>query len=301
MINQVTKDRLLGLQKRYERLATGNADALREIALAELPESVHQSNAIEGSTLSLEDTERVVQGLTPDGGRLVREVYEAANLAAVTVDLLSSTAPLSEGLILRWHGRLMTGIRDDIAGRFRRGHEWVRVGSHVGANPDFVPGLVRQALQRYVDDDRTFFVDKIAWFHCEFETIHPFGDGNGRIGRVIINQQLLALGLPPVIVRARNRQADYYPRLDRYVKTDDYGGMSALLALLLQESLHKRIAVLEGTTVVPLSRWAAAAGVRANVAANKAKRQTIPAFRVRDRWMIAGEWRPEPTGRDLAA
>lgn len=67
--------------------------------------------------------------------------------------------------------------------------------------------------------------------------------------------------------------------------------MTRLLAMLLIESLHKRIALLTSRRVIPLADWARREGVRGNVAANKAKRQTIPAFRVRDRWMIASEYR----------
>ncbi|MGB4780253.1 Fic family protein [Microbacterium sp.] len=75
--------------------------------------------------------------------------------------------------------------RRNSAGRFRREGEWVRVGSHLGANPAFVPELVDRALERY----RTGqpgpgdILERIPWFHGEFETIHPFVDGNGRIGR----------------------------------------------------------------------------------------------------------------------
>lgn len=287
----MTWTRVAELIADYQRLVPGNDEALRQIALAELAESVQQSNAIEGSTLTLDDTERILAGQLPSGRHELREVYEARNLAHVTSDLLATNEPLAIDLILRWHGALLAGIRGDVAGRFRRAGEWVRVGSHLGANPEFVPGLVTDALVRYRCDDATPVLDRVARFHCEFEVIHPFADGNGRIGRVLINKQLQDAGLPPVIVRSRKRQVDYYPALERYAKTDAHDGMTRLLALLLLESLHKRIALLTARRVVPLADWARAVDVRGNVATNKARRQTIPAFRVRDRWMIAADHR----------
>ena len=291
MLNRMTLDRIDALIGQFRELAAREPEALEQIALAEVAEAVQQSNAIENSTLTLDDTERILDGLLPSGRHDLREVYEATNLAAVTADLMTTDEPLTTDLILRWHGMLLGNIRDDVAGRFRRAGEWVRVGGHVGANPEFVSGLVSDALARYRADVSSSFLDAVARFHCEFEVIHPFADGNGRIGRVLINKQLRDLGLPPVIVRARNRQADYYALLDRYAKTDVHDGMTRLLALLLQESLHKRIALVTSRRVVPLADWARAAGVRGAVAANKAKRQTIPAFRLRDRWTIAADYR----------
>lgn len=287
MINQVTRTRIDALVERYRALVADHPEALEQIALAEVAEAVQQSNAIENSTLTLADTERILAGRLPSGEHELREVYEARNLAAVTVQLTTTSEPLTTDLMLRWHGMLLAGIREDAAGRFRRAGEWVRVGGHLGANPEFVSGLVSDALARYRTDVSSGFLEAIARFHCEFEVVHPFVDGNGRVGRVLINRQLQDLGLPPVIVRARNRRVDYYPLLDGYAKTDRHDGMTRLLALLLLESLHKRIALITSPRVIPLADWARTNGVRGNIATNKAKRQTIPAFRLRDRWMIA--------------
>lgn len=291
MINRTTRERIDALLTSYREKASRHPEALQQITLAELAENVQQSNAIENSTLTLDDTEQILAGRLPSGRHDLREIYEARNLAAVTTDLLVSTEPLSTDLILRWHRTLLAGIRDDDAGRFRRSGEWVRVGNHLGANPEFVSGLISDALARYRDDVASSPLDAIARFHCEFEVIHPFVDGNGRIGRVLINKQLQDAGLPPVTVRAKNRRTDYYPLLDRYATTDAHDGMTRLLALLLLESLHKRIALITSRRVVRLADWARANGVRGNVATNKAKRQTIPAFRMRDRWMIAEDHR----------
>lgn len=290
MINRTTRERIDALGGRYAELARGREQALREITRAELPEAVQQSNAIENSTLTLAETERILVG--GELPRLVdlREVYEARNLAAVTTDVAGRRGAPAVGEILRWHGMLLTGIRDDAAGRFRRADEWVRVGAHLGANPQFVAQLLDEALAHYTGDTG-YFLERIARFHAEFEIIHPFADGNGRIGRVVMNAQLGALGWPPAIVRAKSRRREYYPALEHYGRTGAHDRLTSLLALLLQESLHKRITLLSSPHIVPLPAWARAVGVPGNVAANRAKRQTIPAFRIRDRWMIAADWR----------
>ncbi|PZU48428.1 MAG: hypothetical protein DI566_04120 [Microbacterium sp.] len=296
MINRVTIDRLDALRERYGELARHHREALAKIALSEIAESVHQSNAIENSTLTLEETERILAGGLPAASHELREVFEASNLARVTEDLLTAAhtkaaEPLTVGQILLWHSALLTGIRDDVAGRFRRGDEWVRVGSHLGANPLFVREMIERALERYRTGLPANAIERIAWFHCEFEVIHPFVDGNGRIGRVLMNQQLMAAGLPPVIVRARGKHAEYYPALDAYSRTDRHDEMTRLLALLVLEAMHKRMAILTSPEILPLSQWAGIVGMRGTVAANRAKRQTLPAFRMRDRWMIAADHR----------
>jgi hypothetical protein len=71
-----------------------------------------------------------------------------------------------------------------------------------------------------------------------------------------------------------------------------FGGFTGLLALLLQETLHKRITILTAKKIIPLSIWASQIGIKPNIAANKAKRQTIPAFRIREKWMIAQDYNP---------
>lgn len=291
MINRATWDRLDAVVHEYRRTALRHPRALEQIALAELAESVQQSNAIENSTLTLEETEGILEGRLPSARHDLREVYEARNLAAVTQDLLTGTEPLSIGLILRWHGMLLAGIRDDAAGRFRRGDEWVRVGGHLGAHPAFVPDLLDEALSRCTDDASMSQVERIAWFHCEFEIIHPFVDGNGRVGRILINKQLQDIGLPPVIIRARNRHRDYYRVLDRYARANSHDDMTRLLVMLVLEAMHKRIALTTSRRIIALADWARAVGISGQAATNKAKRQTIPAFRLRGHWMIAEDHR----------
>ncbi len=293
MINQTTKDKIDALHQHYINLATGNEPLLKEIALAEIPEMVYNSNAIENSTLTLEDTEKILSGGSLGRKVNVREVYEAKNLAKLTETLLEKNKfKFNSKLILSLHKTLLTHIDDNIAGRFRSGKEWVRVGNHLGANPQFVPTLMQELENNYNQNKTSYFLDAIAHFHAEFETIHPFVDGNGRIGRVLINLQLMNAGLPPIIIQNKSKHTEYYPLFTNYRSTMKFSGFTDLFALLLQETLHKRITILTAKKIISLSIWASQKAIKPNVAANKAKRQTIPAFRMREKWMIAEEYKP---------
>lgn len=291
MINQTTKDKIQALHFQYLNLAKGNESVLKEITFAGIPELVYNSNAIENSTLSLEDTEKILTGGSLERKVNVREVFEAKNLAKIMESLLEKNKSRPNiKLILSLHKTLLTNIDDNIAGRFRSGKEWVRVCNHLGANPTFVPILMQELVDNYNHKKISYFLDAVAHFHAEFETIHPFVDGNGRIGRVLINLQLMNLGFPPIIIQNKSKHTAYYPLFTQYHSALKFGGFTELFALLLQESLHKRITILTAKKIIPLALWASQKGVKPNVAANKAKRQTIPAFRLREKWMIAAEF-----------
>lgn len=290
MINQVTRDRIDNLAEGYRELAAKYPGAIRELTISELPEMVYNSNAIENSTLTLEDTEDILVRNQIRTGHEIREIYEAKNLANAIEYLVDNPEKeISVELILRLHRMLLSNIRDEIAGRFRSGDEWVRVGTHIGANPEFVNELMYRLVEGYNGDAYGYFLERIAYFHAEFENIHPFGDGNGRIGRLATNEQLDLLGLPPIIIPNKSKFEEYYPALDEYTKTGKIDKITELFAGLLTEALYRRIAQLTAKKIIPVADWARANGVSPQSAANKAMRGTIPAFRVRGRWMINGD------------
>lgn len=291
MINQVTKDRINSLAEEYRKLAAQQKEAIRELALSELPEMVYNSNAIENSTLTLEDTEDILIRNQIRTDHEIREIYEAKNLASAIEYLMDNPEKeISVESILNLHKTLLTNIRDDIAGRFRSGREWVRVGTHIGANPEFVNGLMYELVENYNSDDGGYFLDKIAYFHAEFENIHPFGDGNGRIGRLLTNEQLDMLGLPPIIIPNKSKFDEYYPALDEYTKTGKVDKLTELFASLLIETLYRRITKLTARRIISVADWAKNNDINLQSATNKAIRGTIPAFRVRGHWMIDQEY-----------
>lgn len=150
MISQLIKSKIEELWKQYAELSKGNESLLKEIAIAEIPEMVYNSNAIENSTLTLEDTETILANGELKHKANIREVFEAKNLAKITENLLEKpNQKLSIKLILNLHKILLTNIDDSVAGRFRTGKEWVRVSNHLGANPMFVGNLMQELIDNY--------------------------------------------------------------------------------------------------------------------------------------------------------
>ena len=282
-----TRDRIGALKREYDALRRGRESLLAMIDEVEAPESVYNSNAIENSTLTLDETERILLEQSLSREVSVREVFEARNLARVTEykRARAEEGELDEELILLLHRMLIGGIDDGIAGRFRGRGEYVRVGAHIAPAPEHVERMMENVLLTYSSDLDSYFLDKIARFHLDFETIHPFCDGNGRIGRVIINFQLLRLGLPRLIVRNSDKER-YYRAFDDYRDRRTPRTMESILSLALLESLHKRVTYLRGEPVVRLSDYIRKGGLSAPAATNAARRQTIPAFRERGVWKI---------------
>jgi fido (protein-threonine AMPylation protein) len=280
--------RLLVLQKDFSRLRSGKESLLKALDEKEIAEIVYNSNAIENSTLTLLETEKILFAMEVPRRVSVREVFEAKNLATV-IDYVRTkvhTERMSSDVLLELHHMLMHGIDNSIAGRFRKKDEYVRVGAHIAPAPEHIESMLHAALADYEHSSELFSTDAIARYHLDFEHIHPFIDGNGRIGRVLVNFQLLACGYPPIIVRDKEKK-NYYLALREFDAHLSTKRMEKIVALALLESLHKRIAYLRGDHIVTLAGYARKQNKKSmTTLINAAKRQTIPAFRERGVWNI---------------
>jgi Fic family protein len=280
------KTRITSLKQEYDKLKVGKAALLKLIDEAEIPESVYNSSAIENSTLTLKETEKILLEMEVSRDISVREVFEAKNLARVMEYIRAkSLEELTENMIVLLHQMLIGNIDDSIAGRFRKQHEYVRVGAHIAPAPEHINRMIDEVLIDYSSDHTTYFLDKIAKFHLDFETIHPFNDGNGRIGRVLINCQLYYLGFPGIILRDKEKKT-YYQAFNQYRDDKNTKIMDRFIALALMESMHKRITYLKGSTIIDLTAYASKIEKKTTTILNAAKRQTIPAFRERGIWKI---------------
>jgi Fic family protein len=285
--NNPTKKLVQELKAEYDTLRKGKESLLVIVDEAEIPEAVYNSNAIENSTLTLKETEKILLDMEVSRDVSVREVFEAKNLARVTgyIRAKSEEREITKETVRLLHQMLLGGINDEIAGRFRITGEYVRVGTHVAPAPEHVERMIEATLLEYTSDHTSYFLDKIARFHLQFEIIHPFNDGNGRIGRALINYQLQRLGFPGVIVRDREKK-EYYKAFGDYRDKKNAKTMEKILVLGLLESLHKRMAYLKGETIIPLAEYTKKNSLSGAALTNAARRQKIPAFREKGVWKI---------------
>ncbi len=279
--------RILDLRSRYYESISGKEDLLRLIREAEVPELVYNSNAIENSTLSLEETERVLMEIDLERFISQRELFEAKNLARVLsyIDLKAKESSLTLDIILLLHKMLLSNIRDDIAGRFRKENEWVRVGTHIAPDPKEVLLRLEGMLTEYNSKPEEHIIKKLALQHLTFEYIHPFVDGNGRIGRVLMDCFLIREGYVPINIKYSNR-SEYYLAFEEFQKNKKTERMEKIIGLALTNSYHKRLAYLEGKKILTLQEYRKTSKTSLSNLINKAQRQTIEAFTEKGVWKI---------------
>lgn len=286
-ISNKIQETVFALKKEYDALSIDKESLLAIIEESELPESVYNSNAIENSTLTLPDTEKILLDLEVSKDLSLREVYEAKNLGRISeyIRTKKGSIVLNIDTVLLLHRMLIGGIDDEIAGRFRGPSEYVRVGPYIAPSPEHVQRMMMSLIHEFTIDHSTYVMEKIAKFHLDFEEIHPFNDGNGRLGRVLINMQLQTFGYPPVIIRDKEKKL-YYESFHTYREKKSIKEMERILTIAVTESLHKRLAYLKNQKIVPLVEHARSRDISPSSLINSARRQTIPAFRERGVWKI---------------
>lgn len=174
----------------------------------------HHSTAIEGNTISLPETVSIILNntLPSSSGASVREFYEIDNHRQAfefMMDMLRQDEPLSVALIQEMHSKLTDRLHYD-RGQFKKNDNRIVGAEFKTALPAETPGLMIQLvdnlnhrLEVANDDDEK--IEAIVDSHIQFERIHPFSDGNGRTGRMIMNYSLLKEKLPPFIVHKSDR------------------------------------------------------------------------------------------------
>lgn len=197
----------LNFQKQWQSTPiSAQQRELKEIAIA----FTYNTNAIEGSTITLNEARIILEDQVAPNKPL-KEIRETESHAATFLKMLQTQEKVTSDLILKWHLQVFKDSKPDIAGKYRTYH--VRVGSYLAPNCEKVESLMNQ-LVSFLNESSLNPVELAARAHYTFEKIHPFGDGNGRVGRLLMNYILWRSGYPLLIIEYKKRKS-YYKALER--------------------------------------------------------------------------------------
>jgi Fic family protein len=275
------------LRERYYKTFQKKESLLKLLSEAEIAEQVYNSNAIENSTLTLEDTEKILLQIDLDRFISERELFEAKNLARVVsyINEKAKERELNLEMILFLHKMLLANISDEFAGRFRNDDEWVRVANHIAPDPKHVVRKLEEMFVQYNSSINENIIKRVARLHLTFEHIHPFVDGNGRIGRVINNCLLIREGYVPINIKFIDREL-YYDAFKEFDEKENTSIMEGIVGRAITNSYHKRLAYLESKEIVTLAAHAKREKISHPNLINKAHRQSIEAFLEKGIWKI---------------
>lgn len=215
-------------------LSQGELQRLREEFLIEY---TYNSNAIEGNTLTLQETALVLEGVTIDKKPLKDHLEAVGHRDAFLYvqDLVKDKVPFSESIIKQIHTLVLMNRPED-RGVYRRIPVRIMGAYHVPSDPILVPEQMENLIAEFAGNSKLHPIERAALFHLKFEGIHPFVDGNGRTGRLILNLMLMQAGYPPINVKYSDRKR-YYEAFDSYYRDNDKSIFIHLIDELLKEQL----------------------------------------------------------------
>lgn len=243
------KNILLDIQRKRERLVSlrpltqGEVERLAEEFMIDF---TYNSNAIEGNTLSLKETALALEGMTIDQKPLKDHLEAVGHRDAFLYvqDVAKQELPLSESVIKNIHALVLMNRPDD-KGVYRRIPVRIMGAYTEPVQPYMIEPKMTELLSANEErKSKMTDIERIALFHLEFEGIHPFIDGNGRTGRLILNLDLIRNGYPPINVKFTDRKR-YYDAFDAFYKDSDPAPMTELIAEYIDLRFDDYFAVLE--------------------------------------------------------
>ena len=222
-------------------LTKGEVERLNEEFIVEY---TYNSNAIEGNTLTLRETDLVLRGLTI-GKKPLKDHMEAVGHKEAfdyVRDMVKDNVPISESVIKQIHYLVLADKKDD-RGVYRKVPVHIMGASHDPVQPYLIQPKMEQLLQDFSKSNENI-VTKLARFHIEFEGIHPFIDGNGRTGRLLVNLELMKAGYPPIDIKFTDRKA-YYDAFDEYYVKHNLSAMENLFAKYINSRLDMYLKMLQ--------------------------------------------------------
>ena len=228
---------------------------LRPLSKAELQrlreefiiETTYNSNAIEGNTLTLRETALILQEGITIAEKPLREHLDVIGFKDAfyyIIELASHNTPLTEETIKAIHSLVLMNDREN-RGKYRNVPVRIVGAFHTPPQPYMIEPAIDRMLKQYaLWKTEKHILEAVALLHLEFESIHPFVDGNGRTGRLLLNLELIKAGLLPVDIKFTDRRK-YYNCFDAYHRNaNDPEQLAALIAAYEQEELERYISIV---------------------------------------------------------
>lgn len=202
-----------GKKKELDRFRPLNASIVRKLEKEFSIAWTYNSNAIEGNTLSIQETELVINEGITIGGKTVNEHLEAINHAKgieYLKDLVQKKIDISEEIIKKLHMIILSSIDDSEAGNYRKTNVRIIGANHLPPQSIKIPKLMKEFIEWYYENERIISISEMASeLHYKLVMIHPFIDGNGRVARLLMNLYLMRNAYPPGIILKVDRKRYY--------------------------------------------------------------------------------------------
>ncbi len=245
---QPTFNRLFEKKEQLDRSRPFKGEALRKITEALSVEWTYNSNSIEGNTLSLRETQMVLQEGVTISGKSLREHFEAVNHETALkflYGLVAKNSSITSKDILAIHALVLRNIEDEFGGRLRNAAVRVAGANFIPPNTQKVASLIEELIAFTHKNPLGLNTIELATvFHHKFVWIHPFFDGNGRTVRLAMNLLLMKEGFPPAII-LKNDRAKYYDGLNSANK-GNYKKLTLLMAQALERTLNIYLSAIPG-------------------------------------------------------
>jgi Fic family protein len=234
------------LHEKLKTLRPLSPESVKRLSEDFMIDYTYNSNAIEGSTLTLDETALVLkEGVTIAQKPLKCHLEAIGHRDAYYFieDLIKNKTPLSEKIIKEIHSLVLIDRQRD-KGIYRSVP--VRIGSFHPCQPYEVPFKMEQLLIEYnTNMQKLHVVERASLFHLIFETIHPFIDGNGRVGRLILNLELMKSGFPPINIKFSD-VSKYYNCFNHYRENNNNPSkMNELVAGYTHYELKRYVEITE--------------------------------------------------------
>lgn len=233
-----------------EKLNGYRANFSQQIAQALDIEYTHESNKIEGNTLTLRETAIVIEKGLTIGGKPLNDHLEAINHAQAIdyiKDLAKATNTITERDILQIHALILQGIDRENAGRYRSVPVMISGSKHTPPPPYVVPEKMQEMMRFYDENRETMHpVELASEMHERLVYIHPFADGNGRTARLLMNLILLQNGYPIAILKGdTENRLKYYEALEIASITEDKTPFKNFIKEVLTQTINRILEVVE--------------------------------------------------------